>query len=66
MNSKKPPLILSFFVIISLLLSGCNGKLPGGDARKNSSDPKERVALINRDDTELLRKIDDRRATGSR
>jgi len=44
MNSKKTPLILSFFVIISLLLSGCNGKLPGGDARKNSSDPKERVA----------------------
>jgi hypothetical protein len=44
MNSKKNPLILSFFVIISLLFSGCNGKLPGGDARKNPADPKERVA----------------------
>ena len=44
MNSKKTPIILSLFVIISLLLSGCNGKLPGGDARKNPADPKERVA----------------------
>ena len=43
MNSKKKPLILSFFVIISLLLSGCNGKLPGGDARKYPSDPKKRI-----------------------
>jgi hypothetical protein len=43
MNSKKNPLILSFFVIISLLLSGCNGKLPGGDARKNPADPKKRI-----------------------
>ena len=31
-------LILSTFV-----LSSCNGKLPGGDARKNSDDPKLRV-----------------------
>jgi hypothetical protein len=43
MNSKKNPLILSFFVIISLLLSGCNGKLPGGDARKYPADPKKRI-----------------------
>ena len=43
MNSKKNPLILSFFVIISLLLSGCNGKLPGADARKYPSDPKKRI-----------------------
>jgi hypothetical protein len=43
MNSKKKPLILSFFVIISLLLSGCNG-LPGADARKYPADPAERVA----------------------
>ena len=44
MNLKKNPILLSFFVIISLLLSGCNGKLPGGDARKNPADPKKRVA----------------------
>jgi hypothetical protein len=42
MNSKKNPLILSFFVIISLLLSGCNG-LPGADARKYPADPAKRV-----------------------
>ena len=35
--------ILSFIAIFSFLLLGCNGKLPGGDARKNSPDPKERV-----------------------
>mgnify|MGYP001276608363 CR=1 FL=1 len=35
--------ILSFITIFSFLLIGCNGKLPGGDARKNSPDPKERV-----------------------
>jgi len=44
MNLKKNPILLSFFVIISLLLIGCNGKLPGGDARKNPADPKKRVA----------------------
>ena len=35
--------ILSFIAIFSFLLLGCNGKLPGGDARKNSPDPEERV-----------------------
>ena len=35
--------ILSFITIFSFLLIGCNGKLPGGDARKNSPDPEERV-----------------------
>tara|TARA_B110000008_G_scaffold250874_1_gene264448 strand:- start:75 stop:641 length:567 start_codon:yes stop_codon:yes gene_type:complete len=35
--------ILSFVTIFSFLLIGCNGKLPGGDARKNSPDPAERV-----------------------
>ena len=44
MNLKKNPILLSFFVIISFLLIGCNGKLPGGDARKNPADPKKRVA----------------------
>ena len=33
---------MSFFVIISLLLSGCNG-LPGADARKYPADPAKRV-----------------------
>ena len=35
--------ILSFITIFSFLLIGCNGKLPGGDARKTPADPKERV-----------------------
>jgi len=29
--------------IFSLLVSACNGKLPGGDARKFPDDPKKRV-----------------------
>ncbi len=43
MNNTKNLKILSFITIFSLLLIGCNGKLPGGDARKNSPDPAERV-----------------------
>ena len=35
--------ILSFITFFSILLIGCNGKLPGGDARKNSPDPAERI-----------------------
>ena len=35
--------ILSFVTFFSILLIGCNGKLPGGDARKNSPDPAERI-----------------------
>ncbi len=35
--------ILSFIAIFSFLLLGCNGKLPGGDARKNPADPAERI-----------------------
>ena len=31
------------FSLIGILFVSCNGKLPGGDARKNPSDPKERV-----------------------
>ena len=34
---------LSFIAILSFLLLGCNGKLPGGDARKNPADPAERI-----------------------
>jgi hypothetical protein len=43
MIKKNNLKILSFITILSLILIGCNGKLPGGDARKNSPDPKERV-----------------------
>jgi hypothetical protein len=35
--------ILSFITILSFLLFGCNGKLPGGDARKFPADPELRV-----------------------
>ena len=35
---------LIYLGIITLLLSACNGKIPGGDARKYSPDPKKRVA----------------------
>jgi len=37
--SKK----LVFLSIITLFLSACNGKLPGGDARKFPADPEKRV-----------------------
>ena len=43
MNNTKNLKILSFITIFSLMLIGCNGKLPGGDARKHSPDPAERV-----------------------
>ena len=35
--------MLLFFGIISLFLTGCNGKLPGGDARKFPANPEERL-----------------------
>ena len=34
---------LIFCIVLSLILSACNGKFPGADARKVSYDPKERV-----------------------
>ena len=43
MISIKNLKIVFFFFISSVFLNSCGGKLPGGDARKNSSDPKERV-----------------------
>jgi hypothetical protein len=43
MNSNKNVIIIGFSIIISLILSGCNGKLPGGDARKFPADPKKRI-----------------------
>ena len=36
----------SFFNLISFILSGCNGKLPGGDARKFPADPKKELNKI--------------------
>jgi len=30
-------------ILFLLMLSGCNGKLPGADARKFPADPKKRV-----------------------
>ena len=47
MNSKyyliKIIKILSFVTLFCYLQYGCNGKLPGGDARKFPDDPKLRV-----------------------
>ena len=43
MSSLKTIKIIAFFSLISFFLSGCNGKLPGGDARKFPADPKKRV-----------------------
>ena len=43
MNKKKPFKIIAFLTVITFLLSGCNGKLPGGDARKTPADPAKRI-----------------------
>ena len=43
MNKNKPMKIIAFLTLITLVLNGCNGKLPGGDARKNPADPAKRV-----------------------
>ena len=43
MNSKKTIKILFFLILSSFFLYACNGKLPGGDARKNPADPAKRV-----------------------
>ena len=42
MNIKTSKITI-FLAIIALFLSNCNGKLPGGDARKSPADPKKRV-----------------------
>ena len=42
-NSTKTIKIIGFLSILLFSLNGCNGKLPGGDARKFPSDPKKRV-----------------------
>jgi hypothetical protein len=43
MFSAKKLEIIAILILSTMILSSCSGKLPGGDARKNSSDPKERV-----------------------
>ena len=43
MINIKTTKISIFLVIIAFFLSNCNGKLPGGDARKSPADPKKRV-----------------------
>ena len=43
MNKKNSLKIVVFLATISLLLSGCNGKLPGSDARKFPADPAKRI-----------------------
>ena len=43
MSSIKTIKLLGVFSICVLLLSACNGKIPGADARKFPSDPKQRV-----------------------
>ena len=35
--------IIPFLALITLVLNGCNGKLPGGDARKTPADPAKRI-----------------------
>ena len=42
MNIKTSKITI-FLAIIALFLSNCNGKLPGGDARKSPADPVKRV-----------------------
>ena len=43
MISKHINLNLFLIILISLIVSGCGGKLPGADAKKISPDPRERV-----------------------
>ena len=43
MNKNNPFKIIALLTLIVFLLSGCNGKLPGGDARKTPADPAKRI-----------------------
>jgi len=43
MNSIKNVIIPIFLIVVAIMLTGCNGKLPGGDARKFPADPKKRI-----------------------
>ena len=44
MTANKFLINTLIFLILAIFLNGCNGKLPGGDARKFPDDPKKRVA----------------------
>ena len=43
MFSSKFIKLIGIFIITLVTLNSCNGKLPGGDARKNPADPKKRI-----------------------
>ena len=43
MFSTKFIKLIGIFIIALIALNSCNGKLPGGDARKNPADPKKRI-----------------------
>jgi hypothetical protein len=43
MFSAKFINLIALFIIVLVSLNSCNGKLPGGDARKNPADPKKRI-----------------------
>ena len=43
MFSAKFIKLIVIFITVLMTLNSCNGKLPGGDARKNPADPKKRI-----------------------
>ena len=43
MFSAKFIKLIGIFIIALITLNSCNGKLPGGDARKFPADPKKRI-----------------------
>jgi hypothetical protein len=43
MFSAKFIKLMALFIIALVALNSCNGKLPGGDARKSPADPKKRI-----------------------
>jgi len=43
MFSAKFIKLMALFITALVALNSCNGKLPGGDARKNPADPKKRI-----------------------
>ena len=43
MTIKSITKLLFFSTLVAFFLNSCNGKLPGGDARKNPADPAERI-----------------------
>ena len=43
MFSAKFIKLIGIVIMALIALNSCNGKLPGGDARKNPADPKKRI-----------------------